>query len=143
MQAAPDLQQLINAVGDAIVVCDASGAIILWNPGAERIFGFTEREAIGQSLDLIIPERLRKRHWDGYHKSMETGQTRYGNDLLKVPAVHKDGRKLSIAFTVAMLYSPDKKVSAIASVIRDETSRFEEERALRSRIAELESKAAV
>lgn len=143
MQAAPDLQQLINAVGDAIVVCDASGAIILWNPGAERIFGFTEREAIGQSLDLIIPERLRKRHWDGYRKSMETGQTRYGNDLLKVPAVHKDGRKLSIAFTVAMLYSPDKKVSAIASVIRDETSRFEEERALRSRIAELESKAAV
>lgn len=140
MQAAPDLQQLINSVGDAIVVCDASGAIILWNPGAERIFGFTEREAIGQSLDLIIPERLRKRHWDGYHKSMETGQTRYGNDLLKVPAVHKDGRKLSIAFTVAMLYSPDKKVSAIASVIRDETSRFEEERALRSRVAELESK---
>jgi len=143
MQAALDVQQLINAIGDAIVVCDASGAIILWNPGAERIFGFTEQEAIGQSLDLIIPERLRKRHWDGYHKSMETGQTRYGNDLLKVPAVHKDGRKLSIAFTVAMLYSPDKKISAIASVIRDETSRFEEERALRSRIAELESKVAV
>src|SRR3569623_419446 len=143
MQAALDVQQLINAIGDAIVVCDASGAIILWNPGAEHIFGFTEQEAIGHLLDLIIPERLRKRHWDGYHKSMETGQTRYGNDLLKVPAVHKDGRKLSIAFTVAMLYSPDKKISAIASVIRDETSRFEEERALRSRIAELESKVAV
>jgi len=140
MQAAIDLQQLVNAIGDAIVVCDASGAIILWNPGAERIFGFTEQEALGQSLDLIIPERLRKRHWDGYHKSMETGETRYGNDLLKVPAVHKDGRKLSIAFTVAMLYSSDKKVSAIASVIRDETSRFEEERALRSRLTELESK---
>src|SRR3569832_1852942 len=97
MQAAFDLQQLGNAIGDAIVVCDASGAIILWNPGAERIFGFTEQEALGQSLDLIIPERLRKRHWDGYHKSMETGETRYGNDLLKVPTVHKDGRKLSIA----------------------------------------------
>src|SRR3569832_1300554 len=89
MQAAIDLQQLVNAIGDAIVVCDASGAIILWNPGAERIFGLTEQETLEQSLDLIIPKRLRKQQKEKNQKSKETGETRYGNDLLKVPAVHK------------------------------------------------------
>lgn len=135
-----DLNQLVAAVGDAIVVCDASGAITLWNPAAERLFGFTAEEALGRSLDLIIPERLRQRHWEGYHKTMETGITRYGSDVLRVPAVDKGGRSLSIAFTVALLHSPDNKVSAIASIIRDETARFNDERNLRKRLAELEAK---
>ena len=135
-----DFQQLVNAVGDAIVVCDANGAITFWNPAAERMFGFAEKEALGQSLDLIIPERQRQRHWDGYHKTMQTGQTRYGNDVLRVPALHKDGRTLSIAFTVAMLFSADKTVTAIIAIIRDETARFSEERSLRKRLAELEGK---
>ena len=139
MHSAIDFKQLIEAVGDAIVVCDASGAITLWNPAAERMFGFTENEALGQSLDLIVPERQRQRHWDGYHKTMETGQSRYGHDVLRVPALHKDGRALSIAFTVAMLYSADQKVTAIVAIIRDETARFSEERSLRKRLAELES----
>ena len=141
MPSAIDFQQLISAVGDAIVVCDPSGAITLWNPAAEYIFGFTEGEALGQSLDLIIPERLRQRHWDGYHKTMQTGQTRYGHDVLRVPAAHKDGRAMSISFTVALLYSADKKITGIASVIRDETSKFNEDRALRKRLTELETKA--
>lgn len=141
MATAVNLEHLVAAIGDAILVCDASGAITLWNPGAERMFGHTESEALGKSLDLICPERLRKRHWDGYHKTMETGETRYGNDVLRVPAVHKDGRAMSIAFTVAMLHAPDGKVSAIAAVIRDETVRFNEERALKKRVAELEAAA--
>ena len=99
MTAAIDFSQLVTAIGDAIVVTDAAGAIILWNPAAERMFGFTPSEAIGQSMDLIIPERLRKRHWEGYEKTMATGQTKYGTDLLKVPAAHKDGRTLSIVLT--------------------------------------------
>lgn len=78
-----DYEQLVASIGDAIIVADASGAITLWNPAAERIFGFTQSEALGQSLDLIIPQRLQQRHWDGYHKTMQTGQTRYGNDLLR------------------------------------------------------------
>ena len=135
-----DFQQLVNAVGDAIVVCDANGAITFWNPAAERMFGFAGQEALGQSLDLIIPERQRQRHWDGYHKTMQTGQTRYGNDVLRVPALHKDGRTLSIAFTVAMLFSAEKTVTAIIAIIRDETARFSEERSLRKRLAELEAK---
>ncbi len=140
MQTTLDLEQLVAAIGDAIVVSDAEGKITLWNPAAERIFGFSEEEALGKSLDLIIPQRLQARHWEGYQKTMQTGHTRYGNDVLKVPAVHKDGRALSIAFTVALLYSAPGQLSGIVAVIRDETSRFQEERNLRKRIAELEAR---
>lgn len=139
MEASIDFEQLLKAIGDGVVVADAHGNIIFWNAAAERIFGFTEEEAIGRSLDLIIPERQRQRHWDGYHKTMDTGQTRYGHDLLRVPALHKEGRPLSIAFTVAMLYTPDHKVSAIVAIVRDETQRWSDERDMRKRIAELEA----
>jgi PAS domain S-box-containing protein len=139
---AVDLSELVAAVGDAVVVTDASGAITLWNPAAERIFGFSQSEALGQSLDLIIPQRLRSRHWDGFHKTMQTGHTRYGTDLLRVPATDKAGRTMSIAFTVALLRSEDGKPAAIAAIIRDETSRFNEERNLRKRLAELEAQVA-
>ena len=142
MHADIDLNALVGAIGDAVVVSDREGKVIVWNPAAERLFGFTEAEALGQSMDMIIPERLRKRHWEGFDKSMETGTTRYGHDVLRVPAVDKAGRAMSIAFTVAMLFGPDGKVSAIASVIRDETSRFAEDRALRKRVIELEAQLA-
>jgi PAS domain S-box-containing protein len=135
-----DPEQLLLAAGDAIIAADTRGSIILWNPAAERMFGYTESEALGQSLDLIIPERFRHRHWDGYRQVMETGQTRYGTEVLRVPAVHKDGHTLSIALTVALLYAPDTKARVIAAIIRDETTRWKEERALRQRIAELEER---
>ncbi|AME25646.1 PAS domain S-box protein [Caballeronia sordidicola] len=137
-----DFEQLVDVIGDAIVISDASGAITLWNPAAERMFGFTPDEALGHSLDIIIPERLRGRHWTGYEKTMATGETRYGHDVLRVPAVHKDGRTLSIAFTVALLHSagPDAVVTGIVAVIRDETTRFTEERNLKKRLTELEGK---
>ena len=139
MNTSIDPATLLEALADAVMVCDAKGAITLWNPACERMFGHTEAEALGQSMDLIIPERLRKRHWEGYDKTMATGITKYGHDVLRVPAVDKRGTSLSIAFTVAMLYAPDGKVSAIASIIRDETSRFADERALKKRVADLEA----
>ena len=139
MSATLDLQALVEAIGDAVIVCDPGGKVLLWNPSAERMFGFTQAEALGQSMDMIIPERLRKRHWEGYEKTMQTGLTKYGTDLLRVPAVDKAGRALSIAFTVALLHGANGKVSAIASVIRDETARFAEESALKKRLAELEA----
>jgi PAS domain S-box-containing protein len=135
-----DFEALIRGAGDAIVAAGPDGTILLWNRAAERIFGHTEREALGHSLDLIIPERFRIRHWEGYRGVMQTGQTRYGADVLRVPALHKDGRSLSIAFSVALLYSPTQEVQAIAAIIRDETDRWEQERALRQRLAELEAK---
>jgi PAS domain S-box-containing protein len=142
MRTEIDMNALVAAVGDAIVVSDASGTITLWNTAAERMFGYSQVEALGQSLDLIVPERLRKRHWDGYDKTMKTGITKYGNDVLRVPAIDKAGRSLSIAFTVGMLFSSDRKVTAIVASIRDETNRFNEDRALRKRLAELEAKVA-
>ncbi|MFG1377705.1 PAS domain-containing protein [Xanthobacter autotrophicus] len=140
MTAALDLAQLLDAVADALVVCDEAGAIVLWNPAAERMFGFAPAEALGQSLDIIIPDRQRKRHWDGYFETMRTGLTRYGTSLLRVPAVHKDGHALSIAFTVALVFSGDGKATHVASIIRDETERWKEERNLQKRVAELEAK---
>ncbi|HEY9068434.1 MAG TPA: PAS domain-containing protein [Burkholderiaceae bacterium] len=142
MKTPVDCQELVAAIGDAVIASDAQGAIVLWNPGAERMFGYSEAEALGQSLDIIIPERLRGRHWEGYDKSMATGTSRYGHDLLRVPATHKDGRAMSIAFTVAMLFGADGKVNAIVAVIRDETQRFQDDRALRKRLAEAEAKLA-
>ena len=139
MQANVDFKQLVEGAGDAIMVCDAKGAITLWNRAAERIFGFTEAEALGQSLDMIIPQRQRQRHWDGYQKTMETGITKYGADLLRVPALHKDGHTLSIAFTVSMLFSEDREVTGIVAIVRDETARFAEERKLRARLQEAET----
>lgn len=140
MHSAIDLNALVNAAGDAIVACDVEGRITLWNPAAERIFGFTESEALGQSLDLIIPERQRQRHWDGYHHTMRTGQTRYATDTLRVPALHKDGHTISIAFTVALLPAADGRPGAIIAIIREETARFAEERKLRKELGELQAK---
>jgi PAS domain S-box-containing protein len=138
--ASVDLEQLVAGAGDAIVVCDAAGAITLWNRAAERVFGFTPADALGQSLDLIIPPRQRDRHWEGYHNTMATAVTKYGADVLRVPALHKDGHTLSIAFTVTMLFSDDRKVTGIAAIVRDETRRFTEERELRKRLVEAEAK---
>jgi PAS domain S-box-containing protein len=142
MSTAIDLGQLVAAAGDAIVVSDASGTITLWNPAAERLFGFAAGEAVGRLMDLIIPERLRQRHWDGYHQTMRTGITKYGADVLRVPAIDKAGKTLSIAFTVALLNGTDGKPAAIAAIVRDETSRFNEDRALRKRVTELEAQMA-
>lgn len=136
---ATNFESLVNALGDAVCVCDKAGTITFWNPGAERMFGFSKAEAEGASLDIIIPEKQRKRHWDGYFVTMETGVTKYGNDVLRVPALTKSGETISIAFTVAMLFGEDGRPNAIASVMRDETDKFNKDRALRKRLAELEA----
>jgi PAS domain S-box-containing protein len=142
VSASIDFEQLVRGMGDAVVVSDANGAIVVWNAAATRLFGFSEQEALGKPLDLIIPDRLRGRHNEGYAKTVETGITRYGTSLLKVPALHKDGRQLSIAFTVALLTGAEGEVQGVAAIIRDDTARFNEDRAMRRRIAELEQAAA-
>jgi PAS domain S-box-containing protein len=133
-----DYEQLVEVIGDAIVVSDTSGAINFWNPAAERLFGFSQAEALGNSLDLFIPERLRERHWAGYRSTMASGVTRYAHDLLRVPAVHKDGRALSVAFTVGLLRGPQRETTGIVAVIRDETESFTEKRNLLRRLAKCE-----
>ncbi len=138
MSSAPNLTGLVDALGDAVVVADPEGAIVVWNAAAQRIFGYTREEALGRPLDLITPDRHRRRHWDGYANTMRTGETKYGTKLLKVPALHKDGHALSIAFTVGLLKDEAGAVTGIAAVIRDETERWQEEKHLRQRITDLE-----
>lgn len=137
-QIAADLGEAILATSaDAIVATDRRGVIRFWNPGAARIFGFTGQEAVGASLDLIIPERLRKRHWDGWEHVMATGQTRYGaGDLLAVPAITKDRRQISVEFTITLLHDAEQRIIGVAAVLRDVTARFEETRRLKRELAE-------
>ncbi len=132
-------ERIVQAAADAIVVADPSGRIVLWNAGAERLFGYSPAEALSQSLDLIIPEPQRKRHWEGYQHVMQTGETRYGTELLRVPAIRKDGSRFSIAFTVGLLKDSTGRVEGIFAVLRDDSERFQTERALRKRVAELEA----
>lgn len=130
---------IIQSTPDAVIVANQDGVVTLWNGGAERIFGFSADEAVGQSLDLIVPERLRQRHWEGFRRVMETGQTRYGTGLLAVPAVRKDGERLSIEFTVALLRSADGELTGIAAIVRDVTARWQREQEVRTRLAALET----
>lgn len=117
---------------DAVLATDRQGLIRLWNPGATRIFGFTPEEAIGASLDIIIPERLRGRHWQGWDAVMESGVTRYGaGDLLAVPGLTRDGRQISVEFSLVFLRDEAGAITGMGAILRDVTARFEELRRLR------------
>jgi PAS domain S-box-containing protein len=129
---------ILSAQADAIIAADKEGVIIFWNPGAERIFGFARTEAIGRSLDIIIPARLRKRHWDGYRRVMESGESRYvQGDVLAVPSTAKNGRQLSLEFTIIPLRDGSGELIGLAAIMRDVTERFEETRALKRQVAEM------
>jgi PAS domain S-box-containing protein len=128
---------VFKSASDAIIATDRAGIINFWNPGADRIFGFTADEAIGRSLDLIIPDNLRARHWAGYNRVMETGESRYGHgDLLSVPALTKSGRRISVEFTIVMLKDKLNCPVGTAAILRDVTKHFEENRKLKRQLAE-------
>jgi PAS domain S-box-containing protein len=123
---------VLGAISDAVVYVDSAGAIRFWNPGAERLFGFTAAEAVGQSVDLIIPEAQRARHWAGFRKVMDTGESRYGQgDILAVPGLRKDGARVSLEFTIVPIHAEDGRMDGMIAIMRDVTRRFEEIRALR------------
>ena len=132
-------RQIVETVGDAVIFTDRDGIIRLWNRAAEGIFGYTGEEAIGQSLDLIIPERQREMHWKGYRRAMLSGVTKYGSETLSVPAVTKDGERISIEFTINLLRDPDGKVLGPVAVVRDVTARWIREKELRRKLAFLEA----
>jgi len=137
----PDVDRFYRTLAreapDAIVYADAAGLIAFWNKGAERIFGFSEAEAVGKSLDIIIPENLQKRHWDGFAETVRTGKTRYGTgDVLAVPALRKGGARISIEFTILPFSDRAGRMLGIAAILRDVTKRFEEMKALRKEAAD-------
>jgi PAS domain S-box-containing protein len=126
---------LLSTRADALVAADRDGIIRFWNPGAERMFGHTASEALGNSLDLIIPERLRERHWSGYTQVMATGVSRYGEgDVLAVPALRKDGATISVEFTIVPLKDASGTMVGMVAILRDVTARFEELRALKRQL---------
>ena len=142
MMAEPDhfARTLVAGMPDAIVYSDETGLIRVWNAGAVRMFGFSEQEAVGQSLDIIIPGNLQGRHWEGYRETMRTGETRYGDgQILAVPAVRKDGTRLSVEFTIVPFTGEDGQMVGIAAIMRDATARFEEVRSLRKRLAAVQA----
>ena len=133
-------RQIVDFSQDGMLFADREGIIRLWNSGAETIFGFNAREALGQSLDLIIAEKLRERHWEGYQKVMDTGETRYGNELLKVPALRKNGKRLSIEFNILLIRDPQNEIIGSAAVMRDVTERWKKEKALNEKLKSLENR---
>jgi PAS domain S-box-containing protein len=135
-------RDLVAGMPDAIVYADENGLIRVWNAGAVRMFGFTEAEALGRTLDIIIPASLRGRHWEGYRETMRTGETRYGNgQILAVPAIRKDGSRISVEFTIVPFSADDGRMAGIAAVMRDATAKFEELRTLRKQHAALSGQA--
>lgn len=132
-------RQTIQACNDAIVFSDRDGIIRLWNGGAERMLGYSAEEAIGRSLDIFIPENLRARHWEGYFKVMQTGATRYASELLAAPALCKDGSRISTEFSMTIIRDEAGRVAGTTAVMRDVTAKWQKEKALKARVAELES----
>jgi PAS domain S-box-containing protein len=133
-------QRIVEDNPIAILFSDREGKIRLWNAGAEVLFGYRAEEALGQSLDLIVPERQRARHWEGWDKVMATGVTKYGRDVLAVPALRKDGSRISIEFNVLLLRAPGGELLGVAAMIQDVTSRWQQQKELRARLAALEAK---
>lgn len=125
---------------DAVIVADRSGKVTLWNAAAEDMFGYLESEALGQSLDLIIPEKLRGRHWTGWDRVMDTGVTNYGTDPLTAPGMTRDGQRISLEFSIVLLKDANGTVEGVGAILRDVTARWEAERELRRRVRELENR---
>ena len=130
--------KILEGTPDAVLFADRDGIIRFWNRGAERIFGFPMDEALGSTLDLIIPERLRERHWAGYRYVLDTQVSRYQTSLLAVPALHKDGHQLSCEFSIVMIRNEKKQVSGFAAIMRDVTDRWEKEKILKKQLADLQ-----
>jgi PAS domain S-box-containing protein len=133
-------RRIVEEMPEAVIFADRQGVVRLWNRGAEIIFGYSAAEATGQSLDLIIPERFRARHWDGYRHVMATGVTSYGQRLLAVPAMRKDGQRISIEFSIALLKDERGDVTGALAVVRDVTARWQAERERNARLAALEKR---
>jgi PAS domain S-box-containing protein len=128
-QADPDLcRALLEYATEAIIFADCEGLIRLWNPGSEVLFGYTANEVIGESLDIIIPERLRCAHWDGYRRALAAGHTLHGRRVLATRSMHKNGDKLYVELSFSMVKDAQDAVIGAMAVGRDITARYLKEK---------------
>jgi PAS domain S-box-containing protein len=134
-------QRIVEDSPIAILYANREGKIRLWNAGAEAMFGYTPDEALGQSLDLIVPEKQRARHWEGWERVMASGVTKYGRDALAVPATKKDGSRISIEFNIVLLRAPTGELLGAAAMVQDVTARWQQQKEMNARLAALEAKA--
>jgi PAS domain S-box-containing protein len=136
--------RILDGSPDAILICDESGTVRYWNASAERVFGFAAADALDVSMDLIIPERLRARHWAAWGATMRTGMTRYAEgQLLAVPAIRKDGEQISIEFSIQLIKAADDTIAWVVAVIRDVTERYRREKTVRAQLKALGAKPVV
>src|SRR4030067_2894769 len=139
--ATPKHEWLARAIRNnppqAVIFAGRDGIIRLWNAGAEAMFGHSAEEALGQSLDIIIPENLRGRHWEGYNRVMATGETKYGKDLLAVPGIRKDGTRISLEFSIVMLRDDGGELLGLAAGLRAVAARWEKEKEHKDRLGAL------
>jgi PAS domain S-box-containing protein len=122
---------IVEDAADAIIYADVQGMIRVWNSAAARIFGFAAEEALGKSLDLIIPERLREAHWRGFHHAMQTGTTRLGGQPTMTRGLHRSGQRLYVQMSFAVVRLPSGVVAGSVAVARDATAQYEEQKARR------------
>ncbi|WP_374683242.1 PAS domain-containing protein, partial [Accumulibacter sp.] len=114
---------IVDQAPDVIIFADRKGAIRVWNGGAETVFGHSAAEVLGESLDVIIPERLRKAHWDGFHKAIDSGQTKYRNQVLTTRSVHKDGSRLYVELSFGLVRDGSGTIVGSLAIGRDCTAR--------------------
>ena len=131
-------RRIVVSSQDAIIFADNDGRIRLWNAGAEAMFGYRADEVIGRDLAVIIPEKLRDRHNEGYRRVMATGVSRYAAELLAVPGLRQDGSRISLEFTITLIKDDAGAVLGAAAIIRDVTTRWQREQELKKRLTELE-----
>ena len=120
---------IVDQAPDAIIFADREGAIRVWNSGAETIFGHAAAEVLGTSLDIIIPEPLRKAHWQAFDRALESGTTKYGGRVLTTRSVHKDGRRVYVDLSFALLRDAAGAIVGALAIARDCTERHLAERA--------------
>lgn len=146
MDTGNDTAALYRAIGeatsDAIIFADRVGLIRLWNRGAELVFGYPAAEVLGQSLDVIIPERLRPAHWDAFNRSVQTGHTKYTDRVLTTRSVHKNGGKLYVDLSFGLVKDADGSPIGAFAIGRDCTTRYLGEGTMKARVQELEAQLA-
>lgn len=133
-----DIPALFEQAPDGIIFADREGVIREWNAAAAKIFGYSRDEAIGRSLDLVVPEEFRAAHWRGYDRALVAGRTKYSGTAMPTRSMRRDGSTIYVELTFAIIHGPDGQVIGALAHARDITERWARDREQRQRLRALE-----